>query len=68
MDDGSPNLKETEKLLKMSWNQGATDLIVTPHFSRNLDPERLADCFETVRNTAEKVTPGLHLFLGQEIL
>ena len=68
MDDGSPNLKETEKLLKMSWNQGVTDLIVTPHFSRNLDPERLADCFETVRNTAEKVTPGLHLFLGQEIL
>ena len=52
----------------MSWNQGVTDLIVTPHFSRNLDPERLADCFETVRNTAEKVTPGLHLFLGQEIL
>ena len=52
----------------MSWNQGVTDLIVPPHFSRNLDPERLADCFETVRNTAEKVTPGLHLFLGQEIL
>ncbi len=49
VDDGSPNLKETEKLLKMSWNQGVTDLIATPHFSRNLDPERLADCFEITR-------------------
>lgn len=48
VDDGSPNLKETEKLLKMSWNQGVTDLIAIPHFSRNLAPERLADCFEKV--------------------
>lgn len=41
VDDGSPNIEETKRLLEMSWKQGVTTIIATPHFSHHTDFTKL---------------------------
>lgn len=68
VDDGSPNIEETEKLLKMSWKQGVTTIIATPHFSHHTDFAKLQERLEMTRKAANKIDPRFKIYLGQEIL
>ena len=68
VDDGSKNPSETEKLLKLSWKQGVTEIIATPHFSHHTDFAGLRERYEQTKEAAQRIDPRFKIYLGQEIL
>lgn len=68
VDDGSKNPSETEKLLKLSWKQGVTEIIATPHFSHHTDFAGLRERYEQTKKAAQRIDPRFKIYLGQEIL
>lgn len=68
VDDGSKNPSETEKLLKLSWKQGVTEIIATPHFSHHTDFAELRERYEQTKEAAQRIDPRFKIYLGQEIL
>lgn len=70
VDDGSFDMEETKKLLKIAYEEGVRVLCLTPHYQ----PERwdisagvIEEKYEQVRAEAKKKTPDLQLLLGNEL-
>lgn len=67
IDDGSPNLEESEKMLVCAKQIGITDIVFTPHYRDNCktSKEQIEKSFEAVKDIVQKV--GINVYLGQEI-
>lgn len=68
IDDGAPDIEETKRLLEMSWKQGVTTIIATPHYSHHTDLAKLQECLRMTQKAAKKIAPQFEIYLGQEIL
>ncbi len=71
VDDGSPNMETSIKLIKEEIIQGVTDIFVTPHFYKNRGYYSLADknkeIFNDLLKEIKKQNLDVNLFLGNEI-
>ena len=65
VDDGSKNPSETEKLLKLSWKQGVTEIIATPHFSHHTDFAGLRERYEQTKKRHNELIPDLKFILDR---
>ncbi|MGN0316816.1 MAG: CpsB/CapC family capsule biosynthesis tyrosine phosphatase [Lachnospira sp.] len=71
VDDGSVNMAETLKMLKLAKNEGITHMIATPHYKsghRNASPEKIRELLAEVKVTARQCCINMELFQGNEIL
>ncbi len=69
VDDGSPNLDCSIAMIKECVKQGATDIILTPHYRREykLKVEELKERFASFRDYISNDGILVNLYLGQEI-
>ena len=71
VDDGSASLEDTFRLLDHAVDQGLTEVIATPHYSRrNTDPariEHLRSRWRELREAARERYEDLTIYLGQEL-
>lgn len=71
IDDGSRDWSQTERMLRIQQEQGVTDIIATPHFDMEQnyqDPDKLRALVAEANEHAKKVTPGITLYPGCEVL
>lgn len=71
IDDGSMDWRQTEKMLQIQQEQGVTDIIATPHFDMGQhyqEPDHIRQLVAEANERAEKVTPGLTMYAGCEVL
>lgn len=71
IDDGSKDWSQTEQMLRLQQEQGVTDIIATPHFDMEQNyqaPDKLCELVEKANELAKKVTPGITLYTGCEVL
>lgn len=69
VDDGAQDIGESLKLLQMAWDDGTTDVVLTPHYRgryRRNTPQMLRESFEMLQQEAQKLLPGMKLYLGNE--
>ena len=67
VDDGSPDVLSSLKMIELAANDGVTDIICTPHFRRNVfepDKRTITENFSVLK---ERNTFPVNLYLGQEI-
>lgn len=71
IDDGSRDWLQTERMLRIQQEQGVTAIIATPHFDMEQnyqDPDKLRALVAEANEHAQKVTPGITLYPGCEVL
>lgn len=71
IDDGSRDWSQTERMLRMQQEEGVTDIIATPHFDMEQnyqDADKLRALVAEANEHAKKVTPGITLYTGCEVL
>lgn len=69
VDDGAQDLDDSLKLLQMAWDDGTTDVVLTPHYRgrfRRNTPEMLRERFELLCKEAKQILPEMKLYLGNE--
>ncbi len=69
VDDGSVDISESIKLLKTVYEQGVTDLVLTPHYRLfyKQDKEAILREFELLKTQAKDSGIDVNLYLGQEV-
>jgi len=70
LDDGSPSLETSLKLIEEEIKQGVTDIICTPHYRFGLfesSGETVLSKFDEIKKAALKLFPNLNLYCGREI-
>ena len=69
VDDGSPSLETSLKLIKESIEQGVTDIILTPHYNRqtNVSVAEVRERFEELKTASKEQGLPINLYLGQEV-
>ena len=68
IDDGSKSEDMTYEMLKLSYDSGVRDIILTSHFNELRN--QIADVrehFAKVKEIAKKISPDLSLYIGNEI-
>ena len=68
IDDGSKSEDMTYEMLKLSYDSGVRDIILTSHFNELRN--QIADVrehFAKVKQIAKKISPDLNLYIGNEI-
>lgn len=70
IDDGSRDIDESVRLIKSDVEQGATDIIATPHYyiQQPTDPARIRDKLEDVRTAVRAAGIDVRLYTGNEVL
>lgn len=68
VDDGPSDWEEAVWMLKCSYEQGIRTIIVTPHYSRKQDPERLRKKAKDLAKEAACINSDFRILLGQEIM
>lgn len=70
MDDGSPDIDTSLEMLRMAYEDGTRDVILTPHFH----PKRgmahysqIVEHYEILAYAAEREFPDMGVYLGREI-
>lgn len=69
VDDGAQDLNESVKLLQMAWDDGTTEVVLTPHYRgrfRRNTPELLRERFHMLQQEVKNVLPDMKLYLGNE--
>ena len=70
MDDGSRDMEETLKMLRIAQSEGITDIIVTPHYKAGRfkgDSRQTAELIEEVYRMMDEEGIGINLYPGHEI-
>ena len=71
IDDGSRDITETLKMLKIAQSEGITHMIATPHFKsghRNASPQNVKELIQSVGKEAAAQGTDIKLYQGNEIL
>lgn len=70
VDDGSKNMEDTVKALRMAARQGVTKIIMTPHYfpGSTLTAQRVLDLTKEVQRTASENGIEIEMFSGMEFL
>ena len=71
IDDGSRNMTETIKMLKIAESEGITHMIATPHFKsghHNATPQKISELINAVNDAASTLRINMNLYQGNEIL
>lgn len=71
IDDGSRNMTETIKMLKIAEAEGITHIIATPHFKsghHNASPQKVRELMNAVNDAAATMRINMKLYQGNEIL
>lgn len=71
VDDGSKTIQESLEMLGISYKEGITNIILTPHYEKNnnfYNLEELKSRFNELRQQASLNYPDMNLYLGNEIL
>lgn len=70
VDDGSPDIDTSLEMLRMAYEDGTRDVILTPHFH----PKRgmahysqIVEHYEILADAAEREFPDMGVYLGREI-
>ena len=69
VDDGAGDMRMSLAILKEEKDNGVTDVIMTPHFRREMfetDRDIVLQRFLTVREEAKSVFPDMRLYIGCE--
>ena len=67
VDDGSPTIEESVKMLVEAKNQGIEKIILTPHYRHGMfayPKEKIEENFEKLKPYGEKL--GIQIYLGTE--
>lgn len=70
VDDGARTIDESLKLLRMEFDDGVRNIILTPHYRREMfetPEEKIEQQFQALRKAAKQTLPELHLYLGCEL-
>lgn len=70
VDDGSPNMEETVRMLKQAYEQDIRTIIATPHFiagKNNMPVEQLRIIRDRVQEEAYKLDSEFEILLGNEL-
>lgn len=70
LDDGSQDMEETLRMLRIAAAEGIAEMIVTPHFNssgRSASPELVQNTLQRVRGAAEREGLPIRLFPGNEV-
>ena len=71
IDDGSRDITETLKMLKIAQSEGITHMVATPHFKsghRNASPQNVKELIQSVGKEAAAQGTDIKLYQGNEIL
>ena len=71
IDDGSRDMTETLKMLKIAQSEGITHMIATPHFKsghHNASPQKVKELIQSVGKEAAAQGTDIKLYQGNEIL
>lgn len=66
VDDGSRTMEESVSLIRSAIDQGITNMIATPHYSRRHKIKGLEKLAEELQQQIRETCPDFSLFLGQE--
>lgn len=70
VDDGSKDMQETLRMLKIAYDEGIRTIIATPHYvagANNAPSEQLIRVCAQVQTEAEKIDQKMRILLGNEI-
>ena len=71
VDDGSPSIEESIKIIKSAYNEGITDIIVTPHFiyesKFNASPKKNTLILNKIKKKLEEEKIPVNIYLGNEV-
>ena len=70
VDDGSPDIETSLKMLRMAYEDGTRDMVLTPHFhpKRGMAHySKIVENYEILADLAEKELPDMGVYLGREI-
>lgn len=71
VDDGSDSIETSLELLKKEYEQGVSNVILTPHFHIGecmTDHNRILEHFEHLKAVTKTEIPDINLYLGNEIM
>ena len=71
IDDGSPNIEETEQMLRVAANEGIGVMVATPHYDmdrNHQNKDQILELTAQVQELAEKIQPGMKIYSGAEVL
>lgn len=70
VDDGSPDIKTSMEMLRMAYEDGIRDVILTPHFhpKRGMAHySKIVEHYEILADEAAKTFPDMGVYLGREV-
>lgn len=67
VDDGSPNIETSLKMLQRAYGDGVTDVICTPHYRRGVFEPSAEDIMKNFTALKAANPYPINLYLGQEI-
>ena len=70
VDDGSPDLAMTERMLRIAYYEGIRHIILTPHYreeSFTATYSQLEQQFQSVKDLVANILPDLMIYLGSEL-
>jgi len=70
IDDGSRDIEESVKLIRSAVEQGATDIIATPHYyvEYPTDPNRIREKLSEIEEAVKEAGIAVRLYTGNEVL
>lgn len=70
VDDGATNIYEASSMLSIAYDEGIRCIVATPHFiadGSGVSMEVIQEAYVKVKHEANKISPDLKVFLGNEL-
>jgi protein-tyrosine phosphatase len=71
VDDGAKSLEESLEMIRLAYEGGTRQLVLTPHYEKDrnrYNKVQLQEKFDCLQKTVKQSYPDIHLYLGNEIL